>query len=89
MATPIVGTLKVHQEPYPHLRDDSGTVLARDYEDERKTSYIVRAVNSHEALVEALTAFVAEAELGANILPSEQRRLKMGREALAAAEASA
>lgn len=59
MTSPIIGTLRVHQDPYPHLRDDNGTVLARDYEHEEKTAYIVRAVNSHEALVEALSRIAA------------------------------
>jgi hypothetical protein len=63
MDTPIVGLLTVQQEPYPHLRDDSGTVLARDYEDERKTAFIIRAANSHAALVDTCKRLLEELRL--------------------------
>lgn len=36
--------LRVEQEPYPHLRDDEGCVLARDYQHDKKLAFILAAV---------------------------------------------
>lgn len=54
--------LRIEREPYPHLRDDEGCVLASDHEDERKTAYIIRAVNCFDELLEALKAILADLE---------------------------
>lgn len=71
--------LRVEQEPYPHLRDDDGCVLARDYEHEGKTAYIVRATNCHADLLAALKEFV----VGYDRIPGPARD-KMFADALAA-----
>lgn len=42
MQAPI--NLRVEQEPYPHLRDDQGCILARDYQHPEKLEYILEAV---------------------------------------------
>lgn len=52
-ATPPIN-LRVEQEPYPHLRDDQGCVLARDYQSPAKLAYILNAVNAHDAMRQAL-----------------------------------
>ena len=36
--------LRIEHEPYPHLRDDEGCVLARDYQNTDKTDFILIAV---------------------------------------------
>jgi hypothetical protein len=44
-ATPVApANLRLEWEPYPHLRDDQGCVLARDHLDPGKVAYILRAV---------------------------------------------
>jgi hypothetical protein len=52
--------LRVELEPYPHLRDDEGCVLAADYTDEAKLAYILMAVEN-EVSIEPERA--AEAEM--------------------------
>lgn len=42
MKPPI--NLRVEQEPYPHLRDDKGCILARDFQDEAKLAFILQVV---------------------------------------------
>jgi hypothetical protein len=36
--------LRIEYEPYPHLRDEEGCVLARDYFNEEKVNFILWAV---------------------------------------------
>lgn len=36
--------LRVEMSPYPHLRDDNGCVLARDYFEAGKLAFILAAV---------------------------------------------
>lgn len=36
--------LRVERDPYPHLRDDDGCVLSRDFVDEDKMAFILNAV---------------------------------------------
>ena len=36
--------LRLEQEPYPHLRDDDGVILARDYQNTEKLNYILHCV---------------------------------------------
>lgn len=45
MKRPI--NLRVEQEPYPHLRDDEGCILARDYQNPEKLAYILAAVEAY------------------------------------------
>jgi hypothetical protein len=45
------GVLRVDRDPYPHLRDDSGVVLARDYEQVEVMAFVCHAANSHSALL--------------------------------------
>jgi hypothetical protein len=49
MKAPI--NLRVEWEPYPHLRDDEGCVLARDYLHDEKMKFILEAVR--EAITKA------------------------------------
>ena len=42
MKAPI--NLRVEQDPYPHLRDDQGCVLASDYIHDEKLAFILAAV---------------------------------------------
>lgn len=47
--TPVAPkNLRVCNNPYPHLRDDDGCVLARDYADLGKLAYIMDAVAAYE-----------------------------------------
>jgi len=57
--------LRVEQEPYPHLRDDEGCVLARDFQHEEKLEFILTAVK---------TAELKDAEVNSNLakLKAEQ-----------------
>jgi len=48
--TPPEGLVRVVREPYPHLRDDRGCLLARDREHTEKMAYVVLACNSHARL---------------------------------------
>lgn len=43
---PLVAPVNLYiaAEPYPHLRDDGGCILARDYVDDRKMAFILAAV---------------------------------------------
>lgn len=45
MATEAPKNLRIEWEPYPHLRDDDGCVLASDYIHEEKIQFILDAVN--------------------------------------------
>jgi len=36
--------LRIEMEPYPHLRDDEGCILARDYIHQEKMAFILNAV---------------------------------------------
>lgn len=45
--------LRVEYEPYPHLRDDDGCVLASDCVYEDKIAFILEAVKSAIAKMEA------------------------------------
>jgi hypothetical protein len=36
--------LRIELEPYPHLRDDDGCVLANDYINDDKMAFILEAV---------------------------------------------
>lgn len=56
--------LRVEQEPYPHLRDDEGCVLARDYQHPEKLAFILAATRNHAALYEALKALDAVLDFG-------------------------
>lgn len=49
--------LSVDMDPYPHVEDADGVILARDYLHMGKMQYVLNAVNSHEKLVEALGNF--------------------------------
>jgi hypothetical protein len=40
--------LRVCSYPYPHLRDDDGTVLARDYAELGKLAYILDALDAYD-----------------------------------------
>lgn len=42
--------LRVEQEPYPHLRDNKGCILARDYQHVEKLNYILYCVKQAEKL---------------------------------------
>ncbi len=42
MKAPI--NLRVEQDPYPHLRDDEGCILARDHQNKEKLDFILEAV---------------------------------------------
>lgn len=44
--------LRVEYHPYPHLRDDEGCVLARDYVNVEKMDYVLAAVVAHKARVD-------------------------------------
>lgn len=44
MRAPV--NLRVEQEPYPHLRDDEGCILARDYQNKEKLDFILDAVRA-------------------------------------------
>ena len=37
--------LRLELEPYPHLRDDDGTVLANDYVNLEKMRFITHTIN--------------------------------------------
>jgi len=58
--------LRVEHDPYPHLRDDEGCVLARDYIAPDKLAFICQAVNEHARLLslaaEALAPFASAHE---------------------------
>lgn len=61
--TPIAPkNLRAPIDPYPHLRDDDGCVLARDCIDPDKVAYILNAVNGHAGLVAALKAVAGPLE---------------------------
>lgn len=47
MKAPI--NLRVEEDPYPHLRDDEGCVLARDYQHTEKMEFILEAVRRMQA----------------------------------------
>lgn len=47
MQAPI--NLRIEYNPYPHLRDDKGCVLARDYVHVEKMEYILEAVRRMQA----------------------------------------
>ncbi len=38
--------LRIEPEPYPHLRDDEGCILSRDFGNWEKVSFILRAVDA-------------------------------------------
>jgi len=58
--------LRIEQDPYPHLRDDEGCVLAHDYQSVGKLAFIVHACSLHDELVGALQQLLSRAEqLGA------------------------
>jgi len=57
--------LRVEAEPYPHLRDDEGCVLARDYRNDEKLDFILAATAAFGAAIEwrdARAAFLQCAE---------------------------
>lgn len=45
--------VRIELEPYLHLRDDEGCVLAHDYEDVEKLAFMTRAANVHDDLLAA------------------------------------
>ena len=51
--TPLIGKLEVHQNQDHYLLFDGDNAIAKVY-DEEKANLIVRAVNSHEALLETI-----------------------------------
>jgi hypothetical protein len=40
--------LRLEMDPYPHLRDDEGCILARDYVNHRKIEFILHHVKAAE-----------------------------------------
>jgi hypothetical protein len=49
-----VNNMKVASDPYPHLRDADGCILARDYINVGKMKYVLECVYTHEKLRSAL-----------------------------------
>lgn len=55
----MLKNLRLEREPYPHLRDDDGCVLAADFIDEKKVAALLSAVNDEPryTLAEAKAEF--------------------------------
>jgi hypothetical protein len=82
------GVLRVDRDPYPHLRDDSGVVLARDYEQVEVMAFVCHAANSHSALLAQLEqrdAAITEACARLKALESQRDALANALEELLAA----
>lgn len=44
MKAPV--NMRIDEWPYPHLRDDDGAILCRDYQDREKLEFIFAAVEA-------------------------------------------
>lgn len=64
--------LQVVNDPYPHLRDDEGCVLARDYAHNAKLAYILAATRDHASQQSTITALVEALTEAYAILSSQE-----------------